>query len=484
MYECPIVFSLLRSDTATGQPSPLTGPLRAEVLYARPAMCTPQPATGRIRLNVGGQVFETTADTLTGAGEGTMLGTMLEPCWNAGATGGVPEHFIDRDPVCFASLLNMLRTGELHVPAGVPERMLFREASYYGLLDCIRAARIGEFDLDRARLVTSVPPGRAPMARPVIRAAPDGGCCVTHGPVVRVYNWMLEEPLPICLTPTEPVRDAAYLGDSTLLVGAGGLAAFSALTGDLTQHFRLAHAGVKKSPLFNAGALVAFDQQTKGFASCNSRDSGYYGIGVWDCITGEHTDSFLNQNLDCALGNASKLQWLASTNALMVIKACSPEDSWSSSSITLVDFRDMSVVWSWCSDTRGKDHRRVVDAVVMEDERSVRLISQKHDLGFLDIRCESSGLQPWPRTHQSMVTAPTCYPKLAVHSGLLLASKDDTISVYGGPNHDHLRLALRGSQGGGAIADFSVGGDRLFAVHHEDNVLDVWETLPRPPPIA
>ncbi|XBJ27313.1 hypothetical protein VPH35_004593 [Triticum aestivum] len=364
-----------------------------------------------------------------------MLGAMLEPCWNAGAAGGVPEHFIDRDPVCFASLLDMLRTGELHAPAGVPDRVLFREASYYR-------------------------------------------------PVVRVYNWMLEEPLPICLTPTEPVRDAAYLSESTLLVGGGGLAAFSGLTGDLTQHFRLAHAGVKKAPLFNAGALVAFDQQTKVFASCNSRDSGYYGIGVWDCITGEHTDSFLNQNLDCALGTASKLQWLASTNALMVIKACSPEDSWSSSSITLVDFRDMSVVWSCCSGTQNKDHRRVADAVVMEDERSVCLISQNHDLGFLDICCESSGLQPWPWTPQSKVTAPTCYPKLAVHSGLLLASKDDTISVYCGPNHDHLRLALRGSQGGGAIADFSVGGDRLFAVHHEDNVLDVWATLPRPPPIA
>nr|XP_045088319.1 BTB/POZ domain-containing protein At2g24240-like [Aegilops tauschii subsp. strangulata] len=178
-------------------------------------MSTPQPAAGRIRLNVGGQVFETTADTLTltGAGEGTMLGAMLEPCWNTGATRGVPEYFIDRDPACFASLLNMLRTGELHVPAGVPERMLFQEASCYGLLDRVRAARIGELDLDRARLAASVPPGRAPVDRPAVRAAPDGGCCVTHGPIARVYNWMLEERRPVCLTPVDPVLDAAYLSD-------------------------------------------------------------------------------------------------------------------------------------------------------------------------------------------------------------------------------------------------------------------------------
>nr|XP_045088249.1 BTB/POZ domain-containing protein At2g24240-like [Aegilops tauschii subsp. strangulata] len=260
------------------------------------------------------------------------------------------------------------------------------------------------------------------------------------------------------------------------------MAAFSVLTGDLSHHFRLEHDGKKTAPLFNAGAL-AFDQQTNVFASCNSwgiTQGIGDGIGVWDCINGEQTSSFFDRKYVDALTDASKLQWLASTNALMAVKACSPKDACSSSSITLVDFRNMSVVWSWSGGPQRINERRVADAVVMEDERSVGLISQDHDLGFLDIRRQGSVQEPW--THQSKMTTPICYPKLAVRGGLLLASKDDTISVYGGPNHDHLRLALRGSQGGGAIADFSVGGDRLFAVHHEDNVLDVWETLP--PPIA
>ncbi|VAH10875.1 unnamed protein product [Triticum turgidum subsp. durum] len=298
---------------------------------------------------------------------------------------------------------------------------------------------------------------------------------------MRVYNWMLEERQPVCLMPVEPVRDAVYLSDTTLLVGGRGMAAFSVLTGDLSHHFRIAHEGKKTAPLFNARAL-AFDQQTNVFASCNN--SGItqgigYGIGVWDCITGEQTSSFFDLKYVDALTDASKLQWLASTNALMAVKACSPKDAFSPSSITLVDFRDMSVVWSWSAGSRRWNERRVADAVVMEDERSVRLISQDHDLGFLDIRSRGSVQEPWTYCN---TTTPTCYPKLAVHGGLLLASKDDSISVYGGPNHDRLRLALRGSQGGGAIADFSVGGDRLFAVHHEDNVPDVWETLP--PPIA
>ncbi|KAF7100080.1 hypothetical protein CFC21_101637 [Triticum aestivum] len=440
-------------------------------------MHTAQPA-GRVRLNVGGQVFETTVDTLTGAGEGTMLCAMMDPCWNAagaaGTAGGVPEYFIDRDPACFASLLDMLRTGELHVPAGVPERVLFREANYYGLLDRVRAARIGELDLKRVRLAASVPPGRVTADRPIVRAAPDGGCCVTHthDTTVRVYNWMLEERRPVCLTPAvSRVRDAAYLGPSSLLVGGLGMAAFSALTGDLSHHFRLANLGESVDTL-----ALASDQETKMFASCRgiSRYDSY-GIGVWDCITGEQAGPLLYPKPESKMGSTTKLQWLPNTKTLMAASVCS------SFSMALVDSRDMSVVWSWWYDSaREGKNRCVVDAAVMEDERSVCLISDHHDLGLLDIRIQgNSGNVRWLHQSKMSSTSKCNSPKLAVHGGLLSASKDDTISVFGGPKYD-LRLALRGSQGGGAINDFSVGGDRFFAVHKEDNVLDVWET-PLPP---
>ncbi|KAE8794861.1 SH3KBP1-binding protein 1 [Hordeum vulgare] len=116
------------------------------------------------------------------------------------------------------------------------------------------------------------------------------------------------------------------------------MAAFSALTGYLRHHFRIAHEGKKTAPPFNVRAL-AFDKQTNVFASCNSwgiaQVIGCHGIGVWDCITGEHTSSFFDQKYISALTDASKLQWLASTNVLMAVKACSM-----SPSIALVDFRD------------------------------------------------------------------------------------------------------------------------------------------------
>ncbi len=70
--------------------------------------------------------------------------------------GGADEYFIDRDPECFAVLLDLLRTGGLHVPPHVADGVLCREALYYGLLDRVRAARWGPFDGDRLRLAASV----------------------------------------------------------------------------------------------------------------------------------------------------------------------------------------------------------------------------------------------------------------------------------------------------------------------------------------
>jgi len=128
--------------------------------------------------------------------------------------------------------------------------------------------------------------------------------------------------------------------------------------------------------------------------------------------------------------------------------------------------------------------KHAVHAVAMEDGRSVCVINQYDDLGFLDLRRNAAGVR-W--RSRSKLTASgktkacgeeTCYPKLAAHGGQLFASTGDTISVFSGADRV-LTSTLRCSNGG-AICDFSIGGDRLFALHSEENVLDVWETPPPP----
>uniref|UniRef100_A0ACD5V6D4 Uncharacterized protein n=1 Tax=Avena sativa TaxID=4498 RepID=A0ACD5V6D4_AVESA len=449
-------------------------------------------AGGRVRFNVGGQAFETTTTTLANAGRDSMLGALLDSSWNAppeapgeALTAAAPtEYFIDRNPACFAVLLDLLRTGSLHVPPHLPEKLLYREALYYGLLDHVRSARWGAFDGDRLRLAASVP-GRAPGDGTAIRASPDGGCCVAHGGAVHVYNWMLDERRPVSLDHSQ-VNDVAYLDAATLLIAArerlgkcdGGMAAFSAVSGDLRHRFRVSHGSEPKS--FTAGAL-AFNAHDSGiFASCKGR-LNEYGVGVWDAATGDQAD-FFYEPPGVALGDADRLQWLDATNALMVATLFPKTDN---CSIGLLDFRDKRVAWSWsdAGTAASLEDKRVLHAIAMDDERSVCVINQYDDLGFLDLRSAAGvGGVRWSSRSKLMNRKATgeesCYPKLATHGGQLFSSMNDSISVFSGPEHV-LTSTLRRSYGG-AICDFSIGGDRLFALHNEENVFDVWETPPPP----
>lgn len=92
-----------------------------------------------VALNVGGETFTTTLDTLTRCRD-SMLGAMF--------TGRIPvlrdskgNVFIDRDGKAFRHILNYLRSGFLDLPDGFAElSLLRREADFFQirpLLDAI-----------------------------------------------------------------------------------------------------------------------------------------------------------------------------------------------------------------------------------------------------------------------------------------------------------------------------------------------------------
>ncbi|WMV36343.1 hypothetical protein MTR67_029728 [Solanum verrucosum] len=399
----------------------------------------------RVKFNVGGRIFETTATTLANAGRNSLFGAMFDDEWNLNSDATIIEHFIDRNPNCFSVLLDLLRTGELYLPQNLPEKLLYREALFYGLLDHVRSAKWGPFDGNRLRLACSVT-GQAPGDGTAIRAGPDGGCCVAHGSMVHVYDWMMED---------------------------GGMGLFSASTGELRYKFNVKHENQVKS--YTAGAL-SFSSDYKLFSSCKGR-SNEYGIGVWDQVTGKQID-FFYEPPGWSLGDADKLQWLHGTNCLLVATLFPRKDN---CYISLLDFRDKSMVWSWSDiGTPITDERRVRDAIAMEETSSICVVNEYEDLGFMDLR-RNAGSVRWSsrsRLMKGKMPDEPCYPKLALHDGQLFSSMNDCISVFCGPDWV-LTSRLRRSYGG-SICDFSIGGDRLFALHSEENVFDIWETSPPP----
>lgn len=435
----------------------------------------------RVRFNVGGRIFETTATTLANAGRNSLFGAMFDESWNLQTDNNSNEYFIDRNPDCFAVLLDLLRTHELYCPPNMSEKLLYREALYYGLLDHVRSAKWGPFDGNRLWLSRTVA-GQAPGDGTAIRAGPDGGCCVAHGCMVHVYDWMLEEHPPINLD-YQRVNDVGWLDSENLVVsvcerlgrGDGGMGLFSTSSGELRDKFQVSHENQVKS--FTAGAL-SFSSDYKIFSSCKGR-SNEYGIGVWDQITGKQTD-FFYEPPGWSLGDADKLQWLNGSNCLLVATLFPRKDN---CYISLLDFREKKMVWSW-SDMGAPitvDEKRVRDAIAMEESNSICVVNEYEDLGFIDIRNSGGSSVRWSSRSKLMkgkMPDEPCYPKLALHEGQLFSSMNDSISVFCGPDWV-LTSRLRRSYGG-SICDFSIGGDRLFALHSEENVFDIWETPPAP----
>lgn len=75
-------------------------------------------AHDRVTLNVGGKYFVTSRTTLANAGRGSMLAAVIDENWNLVPEVASNELFIDRNPAYFSVLLDLLRTGELHIPPG------------------------------------------------------------------------------------------------------------------------------------------------------------------------------------------------------------------------------------------------------------------------------------------------------------------------------------------------------------------------------
>ena len=442
----------------------------------------------RIRINVGGKTFETTSITLANAGRNSMLGAMFDDTWNLASTkndngNDARHHFLDRNPDCFAVILDFLRTGELHIPAAIPEKLFYREALYYGLLDRVRAAKWGPLDGNLLKFSRSLA-CRARSKNAIIRGSPDGGCCVADGCMVYAYDWIMDEHPPINLA-YQRVNDVGWVDSSNIAVGvrsdkgsSGGIGLFNSWTGELRNTFEVCHEGQVRS--YTAGALC-FNRDNKIMSSCKGR-SNEYGVGVWDLVTGQQLDFFYEPN-EWSLGESNKLQWLDDCNGLLVATLLS-DSTKRENYLSLLDFREKRMVWSWSDQLRhrGDVNSRLISAsVATEDNRFVWVADEPGNLGFLDLRSSdatTTGIT-WSSNDRYMVTLKKwSQPHLALHGGQLFLSLSDCISVYSVSNLV-LTSKLRRNYND-LICDFSISGDRLFALHQGESVFDVWET-PTPP---
>lgn len=124
--------------------------------------------------------------------------------------------------------------------------------------------------------------------------------------------WLNDNFALVTGTSLSQVNDVGYIDANSIVItarerlgkGDGGMAVFSAATGELRHRFRVEHGGQQKS--FTAGALsLASPDDNRIFSSCKGR-LNEYGIGVWDRNMGQQVD-FFYEHPACSLGTCSQL---------------------------------------------------------------------------------------------------------------------------------------------------------------------------------
>ncbi|KAI5654423.1 hypothetical protein M9H77_31610 [Catharanthus roseus] len=150
-----------------------------------------QPTGDRIKLNVGGKVFETTVSTLQSGGPDSLLNLLANrPLHHNNNSQPV---FIDRDPEIFSGLLSLLRSNRLPSTAKrFSNQELIDEAVYYGIEARLRAALaptpLSGID---ASLYTTIRPSSDGIVSDFNAIDSDGSVWVAHGGQVSIYDWNL-----------------------------------------------------------------------------------------------------------------------------------------------------------------------------------------------------------------------------------------------------------------------------------------------------
>lgn len=142
------------------------------------------PSPDRIKLNVGGKYFETTAVTLRSGGPDSLLSALSK------RTSRQSPIFIDRDPEIFSVLLSLLRSNRLPSAAlRFSKHELANEALYYGLDHRLHsAASPPPFSGIDASIAATFQPASDGLTTAISASAADGSVWLAHAGQISSYD--------------------------------------------------------------------------------------------------------------------------------------------------------------------------------------------------------------------------------------------------------------------------------------------------------
>ncbi|KAL4348559.1 hypothetical protein GQ457_17G022330 [Hibiscus cannabinus] len=264
-----------------------------------------------VSVNVGGQVFQTTKQTLTQAGPESLLSRI-------GGTGS--DRFVDRDPDLFSLLLSLLRSGTL--PSKVKDfdlRDLIEESRFYGLESVLTGSLTNPSHFDGFALQkSSVLPLNGRDCPSAIASTPFGSLHVSHGSKITSFDWSLTRKSTI-LTQFTAVDSLLALSPDIAAAGAtdfSGLQILDLHEGCVKQVLSWENSTRSGSTVQAIGSSGEFLFTSFESSRRNSNSILVYDLNTLNPVIEIGHNEIFGADLDSAIP-ATKLKWVSSYGLLM-----------------------------------------------------------------------------------------------------------------------------------------------------------------------
>eukprot|EP01018_Ginkgo_biloba_P028591 Gb_36697 [translate_table: standard] len=452
----------------------------------------------RVKINVGGKIFETTNSTLQSAGKSSLLASSAPSLPSDSA-----EIFFDRDPELFHPLLGVLRTGKLSVPTDkIDKDALIEEASYYGMLEPLKAAMapsaLEGIDVDRVGMV--LPNGRDYPSS--LWASADGSVWVGHGSKITAYDWALRKQITT-LTEIHTVESMHGISDTHVAIGAEdfpGLHIYNVIRG---LHVKsLVWSDRNDTRVYRPCVRAITSSHSAIFASFENGQRMENTILMVDKESLQISQEIGRQSGHSAHSKVPTiLQFIPSQNFLMVGGVHGGAFGYSGY-IRLWDVRADKIVWEWTepnsnADPRVMERDSFADVAVNEEFAGIFKVSViTGNLAMADLRHLKSQ-DPWMHLTETnpalAVSGGSADSKLLSYGKQIFCSRGGDMEVWSEiptatgmtdlSEKEYWETSFRRNfiehsrrHGGHEITSLSAGGDRLFVSRVEMQGIEVWET--------
>ncbi|XP_057984026.1 protein ENDOPLASMIC RETICULUM-ARRESTED PEN3 [Malania oleifera] len=347
---------------------------------------------GRIKLNVGGKLFETTVSTIQAGGPDSLLAVL-----SARPNPHNPV-FIDRDPEIFSVLLSLLRSDRLPSAASrFSKQELADEALYYGIESRLRSALSPPpFTGIDASVVTTIRPAADGLPSAFTAFAADGSVWIAHGGQISSYDWNLTHAGTI-RTHLEDITSIRRVWPEVAAIGSDAAAGLHFYDISGGRHVGSAHWTDSSDPrIYRARVTAIADSSSSVFASfeCKHRENCILAI---DKSTLQIASEIGRQSGGSAKTLvAGKLTYLPESGAIASTAVTCGAFGYSGY-IRLWDPRSGEVVWETIEPGSGRSSRfgdSFADADIDVDGSTLfKVCSKSGDLAVADLR--NLGEDPW-----------------------------------------------------------------------------------------